>query len=520
MIEGVERKVDVFGLTANENRRVTCVKLLVILASISIFFTSLIGIYPTLTSQYPVDMWEASTLITATRVSHGENLYADKDKPGGIQPPIYTPLQTIVLSWWVPYSKAAFWPGRAINVVAGLLIIATAFWGIWAHFSMATRLAGVALLVAANSELTGIWSIARNDAVPLCLGFFALLLMHHSFQKRRWETALFSALLISLAFWWKQTAVVFILVPGFYVLLTSAFRTDFRRWILAALPAAMLFSSIFISCLLTPKLFEVIIMAPLQFHMQPRVLLRFLIFAIGGLNFYWILLVWSIVAERSKPPLQEAQRWALALIIISTIPAFMAASKIGGGGNSFVYCFHALVFLVLPVADRFFTWVGSAEVRLSSALTMLGIVLINFVVLPLDVIHTPSQVILDRPYGDSGRLAVVTIAKKLHGKIVSPQDPTLAYNITGYLGTSLVDEWDVDGWKWPLKSVMSEIDSADYVITFGKPDAWQRWPFEKGFDYLHAQGFVPLAFPELQNSAYQIWGRPGGKSVDQTPTHF
>ena len=91
--------------------------------------------------------------------------------------------------------------------------------------------------------------------------------------------------------------------------------------------------------------------------------------------------------------------------------------------------------------------------------------------------------------------------------MISPQDPTIAYRATGYVGNSLIFELDthaVNG-NWPstLPALLSgELDAAKFVVQV------KSFVPNPMFDRaLEEHGFSPVPVVALADSAYTVWGK-------------
>ena len=110
-------------------------------------------------------------------------------------------------------------------------------------------------------------------------------------------------------------------------------------------------------------------------------------------------------------------------------------------------------------------------------------------------------------HGDEKYDVAVKTARDLGTGVISPQDPTIAYRATGYLGNSLIFELDthsVNG-NWPShlpESLSRELAAAKFVIqvkSFVPSPMFDRALIEKGFS--------PVPVVALADSAYTLWGK-------------
>ena len=112
--------------------------------------------------------------------------------------------------------------------------------------------------------------------------------------------------------------------------------------------------------------------------------------------------------------------------------------------------------------------------------------------------------------GVNERAQVVAEAKSLRGKVVSPDDPTIALEAKGYAGRTAVFEADASGWRFGRQNpLVKEVDGADYVITLQhlRSPAGMRMPA----NLLRSRGFEEARFQTTSSPVYVLWrrARPG-----------
>jgi hypothetical protein len=106
---------------------------------------------------------------------------------------------------------------------------------------------------------------------------------------------------------------------------------------------------------------------------------------------------------------------------------------------------------------------------------------------------------------DENYQPVIDYVRELPGKVISPQDPTIAYRAKGYVGHSLFFELDkhaVNG-NWPAAlphPIEEELAGANFVV---QADSYvPTRMFERG---LESQQFHPIPIAGLTGSRYTIW---------------
>ncbi|MBU1238902.1 glycosyltransferase family 39 protein, partial [Myxococcota bacterium] len=179
---------------------------------------------------YPLDLeWmEGAILLHTQRVIDGKSLYTEPSVEHIAF--AYTPLYMIVLGGLSAITGLSLKLGRLLSLFSllGIFIIM----GLSLFRSLNPRRKLLPLLLTCSLTamaaglflgdflFTGAWlDIVRNDTLYLFLVFLGLYLLVENGDTL--SGSLFSGLFLALAFWTKQTAVVFILAAGLYQLFSS-----------------------------------------------------------------------------------------------------------------------------------------------------------------------------------------------------------------------------------------------------------------------------------------------------------
>ena len=456
---------------------------------------------------YPLDMWEAATDVVATQLSHGASLYAEMNKPGTLEPPFYSPLQPLVLSALFRITGPNLFWARLINLLAGAVFILLLVHATGIRGNLWQMLVGVAILLIIDRQLTGLWEVARGDPVPLLLGLIYILLSYRAVRDRSYRLLLSAQLLLMAGFFWKQTIVALALTPFVAALVTG--KAPKKMLLAMAIGPVLLFIAAAVSVkLLNPNMFEVVYRIPTKYAVRPWIMALFFYNVLNSIPLVWLAILWRVCSPQTDNSLREKLAWA-AVVCVCTFPLNLAAGgKIGGGANSFLHCMYAGGAIVLLSLPEFHNFLASRDRSKLIARPVLALSLCCALVLSfMNMLHTPRRLVNSHGYGDAGRNFVMEAARKLPGKIVCPQDPTIPLLAKGYSGVSLVNEWDRRVWKWPLPKVVAELESADYVVTFGQENTPEGWPFDEGFTLMKQLGYQPMAHEALAKSNYRIWRR-------------
>jgi len=167
---------------------------------------------------YPYDLeWmEGGMLCHALRLVQGQPIYAEPS--ARFVSFAYTPLYPIVLRLLAPVTGVGYRPARAVSVAAFVLALAVAYAFVRrAGGSRATAL-GTAALPAAAFAPTGAWyDLARVDS--LFLGLTAAAVVAGWWKRNDRAGPVVSAVLMTAAFFAKQTALPFAAALGLLLLL-------------------------------------------------------------------------------------------------------------------------------------------------------------------------------------------------------------------------------------------------------------------------------------------------------------
>jgi hypothetical protein len=473
-------------------------------ASLFVIAASVAKITRTTMIKNPIDMWEAATVSVAARVAHGEPMYAAMNEPTGIEPGLYSPLQPVVLAAIFHFTGPSLLPARIINLLAGALFIIIFLCALEIGRGIWLTIFAVAVLLAIDEQLSGLWALPRTDAVPLlcALVFVSAAFRACSRNSIGWTIVAHAALLAG--FFWKQTIVAIAPAPLLAALLS---RSATRRMIVFFCLGPVLvlgLSGALIYCL-SPNMYEAMFRTAARFAIQPRVAALYAYGLLLSAPLIGIALLW-ITLSPGLPVHNRTKFWWAVTTAITALPLdFLAAAKVGGGPNSLAHLLYSCAAAVLCCALGFEQFLNSALVPLTKRCLFSAALASGLALTWLTVLFTPSRVNLHRTFGDSARPELLRIVKSLPGKVVSPQDPSIVLEAKGYAGVASVNEWDRRIWQWPLPKTVQEMEHADYVVTWGATNTWETWTFDPGLEMLPRLGFEPMPVPGLQNSHYTIW---------------
>ncbi|MEY2440454.1 MAG: hypothetical protein QOI34_1839 [Verrucomicrobiota bacterium] len=344
-----------------------------------------------------------------------------------------------------------------------------------------------------------IFFTAQPDCAAALFGMLGLYLWIGR-DKSRVRPVISVGLFLCAAFM-KQTAAAFALIPIIHTLGWER-PLRWRSLVVSVIPASVVAIILIVIYFFAPQLFSGLVLVPATIKVYygriPRVVLYLL-------ATFPIFVTALLAAFRSSGPVSERERWVWSAIIVLIPVSIWTTCKSGGSDNSLLYAYLAMTALLVLKLDTILHWIGALPPRrgFAAASAVALVILVSFFV----------QVRKDRSLlfarcGDEKYDATVVLARQHAGeKVISPQDPTLAYRASGYIGRSLFFELDahaVNG-NWPADlplSMEEELAQADYVIEVKN---YVPTPvFERG---LRNQHFRPVVVEALIDSAYTIWQR-------------
>lgn len=169
---------------------------------------------------FPLELeWmEGGALQQAFRMQRGEPVYGPPS--ADFVPFLYTPLYPALLALLGSLLPLGYVLARAVSI-AGVIAIGCGLWRLCAFEGKprSHRLIAVALFLSGYVFGFRWLDIGRGDALFLALVLWGLVLLRESEDSLR--KALLAGVLVSLAFWTKQTAAVFVLASGVAGLLVA-----------------------------------------------------------------------------------------------------------------------------------------------------------------------------------------------------------------------------------------------------------------------------------------------------------
>jgi hypothetical protein len=349
----------------------------------------------------------------------------------------------------------------------------------------------VLLLLGINFRTNLIFLLAQPDCVAGLFGIVAL-----SFWIKQCLPIAIASFIGAMLF--KQTAAVFALIPFVYVLFWKR-PLALRELLLSLVPPVSILLALAAIRWFWPEMFHGMITVPASIKVYPE--------RAPGIVFYLFatfpIFIVALVALFSKRRLiDERERWILSALLVLIPASVWTICKSGGSYNSLLFAYLAMAALLVARLDVIGDWLSSLSIqRAAAAATLITLTALLSFFLQFD----QAAALLFARHGDGKYGAAVATARELGA--ISPQDPTIAYRASGYIGVSLFFELDahaVNG-NWPDElptSILQEIARAKYVMAVR---SYVPTPaFEHG---LLRNSFHPLEIDRLNGSAYTVWAK-------------
>lgn len=456
------------------------------------------SIYSKLTTPWPLSPWESAIILGADRAAHGQQVYFfHKDGPTTHLYGVLTTYANVPIFF---LTGPNLYSPRAIALGSSLLLAIGFAWVFARRDGWLIQAIIIVLVLSALYRARGAYVESRPDAVSVLFAFASLCLLFRGHAERRWLFTLIGCVAIMIGFGFKQTAVVVCVVPMLAILSDRKMRSASQLF-RAILPIAVAGAGII--CLKKfwpaaafymldgPRLYE------LRIETWPTVLLSML-----ASSFLFPI---ALLAYLSNPSLIEDSkkgyvRWALMSCLVLIPACTVFAAKREGQNNSFLLAYvaiQAFVALVIPGLLRTASENGPLLQRMIVT-TFLGLLI------PAEMLSLPANEPFTTRHasqGGPGYAQIIARVRELDGKVVSPDDPTIALFAKGFSGLSLETELGAVGRQFVPKAMLQEITSAQWFVGVAA-----TWTQQQKLD-LPAMGFSQVDDPVFRKTRYTLWHR-------------
>lgn len=405
---------------------------------------------------------------------------------------MYGPLLTVLL--------AAVFHVTGLNLLAGRIVFSILAFGLAFLLnsilcpSRKWRLLALILFLAVNLRTNLIFLSAQPDCAAALFAVVGLYLW--ATREGSWIWSLSSIAFFICATLLKQTSAAFALIPIAHSLI---WKTRLQHVAISSVPAmsiVLMFGAIY---WFWPSVFSGMVMVPASIAVNYRQILPVGAYLIVTFPIFLLALLALFL---SRAAINERERWILSASAILLPLSIWTTCKSGAGDSSLLFGYLVMTALFVIQLDTIWRWVGSLGPS-TRILTATGLAMVIF--LSFGIQFDRNLELLFLRCGDWKYPDAVAWAQQTRERIISPQDPTIAFRATGYFGRSLFFELDthaING-NWPLEipeSVQQELAQAKYVIEVA---SYVPTPIFK--DALLENHFQPMDLLALHDSAYTIW---------------
>jgi hypothetical protein len=473
------------------------------LAALVIILVNAVLICERISHSFPNSPWEAGIFADAWRFAHGLPVYEAAET--GHATHIYGAFTSILIGYLFPLFGESLWLGRILNLAAALGASIACVLMLGKHLSRSLKVISFSILFGLNMRVAMYFTETRPDCLALFCSVLAIGCYYNALKQDRVSWMLIGTLLNLTAFMFKQTYAMYCMVPVLMVLLPAG-NVTMRRLISSCMPISGLFLTLLILKVGFPWVYEYMILSPSSHEIPASRVLFVSLELFATLPLFFLILYDFATKSGSEPDRIPVRSCFLALFILGIPGSIIPAAKVGGADNSLLPIFFTIGCFLVWRIERMVALLkdgGRSKVGALFASILLSVALLlqTFATFKSSVYWTFTG------HGDPNWREVVHLAGRAQGKVVSPDDPTIALFAKGFIGRSMHLEFDYAATRghWPERApeyTRGEWLSASHVIQV-------RSKFRSliSDEELVRNGFRNVTPPRLQMSAYSIWSR-------------
>jgi hypothetical protein len=450
----------------------------------------------------PRNPWESVEVLEGWRSLRGMPVY--ELVPGGHSTHVYGALapwvQGEIFRWVGPNNIS----GRLLTLMSALLLVtllAVTMRGkrsAW-YFAFAW-----VLILSVNHRSGEYFAENRPDMPALMFATAGMLLIAYGEEKRRAIWVLLGSACLVAGFFFKQTAFIFAGVP--LVALVLRWKRPARsELITACIPMAVAIGVILTLRIASPIVYYYMIDIPKAFALDwIRTARCFWNLLIDSPLFLLVFGEW-IVSDEGSVRKDPRVFWLIAVLAVTIPFSALTAGKSGGADNSLLPALLAMMTFVILRLPRLLDRLENPASPVNSRLILGSFVALLMLMTAFPHMTRSYNPIASLPDWDGEYWEAVSVARGLPGKVICPEDPTIALYAKGYAGQNVSLENDthlVNGY-WPERPpepMLAEIRAADHVVDVS------HYP-EVDEKLLHELGFERVEQVPLTPRCYQVWRR-------------
>ncbi|HVT90274.1 MAG TPA: hypothetical protein VHD56_15590 [Tepidisphaeraceae bacterium] len=469
-----------------------------------------------LAAPFPLSPWESTIVRDGWRVSNGESIYVLPDR--GPATHMYGPLVTYISGTVFRLTGPSICVPRGVAFVFAMLTVIAfplvLLRGVdWSFGNSCLRLFVAAMTFAQFFRCRALYAEARPDAAAafFALAAIAILFMAHKNRSVFWLSM--GTIAAVIGFFFKQTAAAAALVP--VVAVVCLRPKPFKAQLLMSLvPGTTLVLAIFLMRFFWYPGYYYLIEVPRSFSLQQGLSMQVLYYLVlCNKLFIVVTAIWLIQLLRKNQAsfvrTQDKFVWSFAAVIVLGGVAWLGFVKHGGAINSFMPVFLAMAaFAAISLLHakewlrhmKFSWWAGALV-----AFGIGAIFLSDLQSIPRVWVLASTKTLIQ---GDTNYRRVIARASELPGTVICFDDPTIPLLASGYIGRNLNVELDAVGKAYVPKSLLDEIQRANWVIRVH--GSWDELDARLN---MTEQGFSIVEDAVIDGPMYTLWKRGPSSTV-------
>ncbi len=450
----------------------------------------------------PRNPWESVQVLEGWRSLRGLPVY--ELVPDGHSTHVYGALAPWVqghIFRWVGANNVS---GRVLSLVSGLLAVTLLAVTMRGKRSAWYLVFAWVVVLSVNHRSGEYFIENRPDMPALMFATAGMLLIAYGEEKRRVIYVLLGSACLVAGFFFKQTAFIFAAVP--IVALILRWRRPTRsELVTASIPMAVALGAILVLRITSPIVYYYMIDMPKAFALDHvRTARCFWNLLIDSPLFLLVLGEW-IVTEEGSVRKDPRVFWLVAVLAVTIPFSAVTAGKSGGADNSLLPALLAMMTFCILRLPRLLDRLENPASPVTFRLILGSFVALMMLMTAFSHMTRSYNPIASLPRWDREYWEAVSVARALPGKVICPEDPTIALYANGYAGRNVSMEKDthlVNGY-WsdrPPEVMLAEIRAADHVVDVSHySDVNDQLLLELGFEQNRD---VPL-----DPQCYRVWRR-------------
>ncbi|HVT90867.1 MAG TPA: glycosyltransferase family 39 protein [Tepidisphaeraceae bacterium] len=453
-----------------------------------------------LTRPYPLTPWESAFIEDAHRVTQSLPVYESLGT--GHATHLYGPLGTYLLSGAFSLTGPNVFDGRVISLVAGMALTGVFILSFAERRNLFQCLVAAAMLISLHYRCRAYFTETRPDVIALLWAACSIVAAYQGWRSNRTWLYGCSAVMVVMAFLFKQTYAAAAIVPPLSVLLLRPSETR-RHFLLSLLPLLALVVTLIILRTSFPLVWFYTMKVPSQFDISLERISNGFIAMLVYNPFFTAILFAVLVIPTFDLRNEPKAIWLIVASIIAGAVSIIAYGKRGGSYNSLLPVFAATNGFCILLLPRVLQWLDEPD-RWRLACIIGSVMLTGLFCASAFGVPASKQAGFELASNSRYFKVAVNVAKQLPGLVLCPEEPTVTLFAKQQVEHSLAAELDAFGRPPKLPAtVISYLQSADWIIRMQSefedlgPDDGSTMR-ALGFEYIHV---VDL------NGGYTLWRR-------------